>query len=349
VSLADLEAGLKSGPARAYVFTGEAGPLVERARAAVESAVLPQLGPTAFNHGRYRATDPGAASAFTAARTLPMMAALRLVELRDVQEAPPELWEALLEYLKDPSPTTVLVLVGAGFPKVERGGANWALKVRAALKAAGGVAMAFGADAIAPERFAAEVAQRLGKSLSASDAQRLVEAVGADLGRIEQEVQKLALYVGDGDRIDGEAITACTALLAEAVIWDLTAGLATRDADLALTALYRLQSAGDDARKLLGMILWQMRELLRASELVARGVSDREVVAQVRLRWDLMRKVRPVLERGFPDAGELLRRLATANRHMNSHRAGESRVLEGLVLEMLDGRIRRPPPVPRPR
>ena len=42
-------------------------------------------------------------------------------------------------------------------------------------------------------------------------------------------------------------------------------------------------------------------------------------------------------------------RIATANRHMNSHRAGADRILEGLVLEMLDGKLRRPPPVPRPR
>ncbi|MEZ4241349.1 MAG: hypothetical protein R3F59_35375 [Myxococcota bacterium] len=98
------------------------------------------------------------------------------------------------------------------------------------------------------------------------------------------------------------------------------------------------------------MVVWQMRELLRAAELVAAGANDKQVTSRVRIRWDLLRKVRPmVASGGFPQPAELLRRLATANRQMNSHKAGSARILEGLVLEMLDGKLRRPPPVPRPR
>jgi DNA polymerase-3 subunit delta len=348
MSLGELEEALKGELERAYVVVGDAAPLVERARLAIEAAVKPRIGPPAFNLGRYRAGDPDAVAAFVAARTLPMMAPVRMIELRDLQEGPAELFSAMVDYLKDPSPTSVLVAVGSGFPKVERGGNNWAVRVKAAIKGQGRL-ITLSAESILPARFVVDAARRLGKTLSPADAERLVDAVGSDLGRLEQEVAKLALYVGDAPAIDAEAIGAATAVVAEAVIWDLTAGLAARDPDLALDALYRLQTAGDDARKLLGMIVWQMRELLRASELVARGASDRDVTAQVKIRWDLLKKIRPHLERGFPDAAELLRRLATANRHMNSHRAGAERILEGLVLEMLEGRVRRPPPVPRPR
>lgn len=348
MSLTELEQALAAGIERSYVVVGDASPLVERARLAIEAAVAPRIGPPAFNLNRYRASDPDAIRAFVAARTLPMMAAVRLVELRDLQEGTPDLFAAMVDYLKAPSPETVLLAVGSGFPKVERGGNNWAVRVKAALKGTGRL-VTLSSDAMPPTRFVADVARRLGKTLSDADATRLVDAVGGDFGRLEQEVHKLASYVGDAPAIDADAIVAATAVVAEAVIWDLTAGLAARDADLALGALYRLQAGGDDARKLLGMIVWQMRELLRASELVAKGLNDRDVLAQVKMRWDLMKKVRPVLERGFPDAADLLRRLATANRHMNSHRAGAERILEGLVLEMLVGKIRRPPAVPRPR
>ena len=64
-------------------------------------------------------------------------------------------------------------------------------------------------------------------------------------------------------------VAAAGSMVAEAVIWDLTAGLAARDPELALDALHRLQDSGDDARKLLGMIAWQMREILRVAELAA--------------------------------------------------------------------------------
>ncbi|MEQ1505031.1 MAG: DNA polymerase III subunit delta, partial [Myxococcota bacterium] len=272
----------------------------------------------------------------------------RLVELRDLDQAPTEVFEALVAYCGSPSPGSVLVAVGVGFPKVEKGGSNWAARVKSAIKGKG-LIVTFGADAVPAGRFAIDVAARAGKTLTAGDAERLVAVVGGDLGRIEQEVGKLCTFVGDAPTIDAAAIDAAGSVVAEAVIWDLTAALAARDPAVALESLYRLQESGEDARKLLGMILWQMRELLRVAELVARGVSDRDITARVRIRFDLLRKVRPTMANGFPHAADLLRRLATANRQMNSHRAGADRILEGLVLEMLDGRLHRPPPVPRPR
>ncbi len=80
------------------------------------------------------------------------------------------------------------------------------------------------------------------------------------------------------------------------------------------------------------------------------GADDRAINGRLRTRWDLLKRLRPMIEQGrFPEPADLLRRIATTNRQMNSHRAGDERVLEGLVLELLEGRLRRPPPVPRPR
>lgn len=342
----ELETALRAGLQSAYVVVGEATPLVEQARAMVDAAVRPKLGPAAFNHGRFRAGESGSQS-LAAARTLPMMADLRLVEIRDLEEGTDEFFQALCDYLQAPSPSTVVCATGSGFPKVERGGNNWSVRVKHALKGRG-LFLTIAAQAVPPAQFAADAARRRGKVLGHAASERLVEAVGPDLARLEQEVEKLSQYVGDAPEIDVQAIVAATAVLSEAVVWDLTTGLATRDRDLALGALHRLQAGGDDARKLLGMILWQMRELLRAAELMERGASNDEILKTVKVRRDLLFRLRKD-DAGFPSSALLLRRLATANRHMNSHRAGADRVLEGLVLEILDGRIRRPPPVPRPR
>jgi DNA polymerase-3 subunit delta len=348
-SLAELERSLSEGqPRPIYVVVGEAAPLVERAVRLVEHAVRPRLGPPAFNHARFRAGDEGGTGAFDTARTLPMLGELRLVEVRGLEEGLPAVFEALVAYAAKPSADAVLVASGAGFPKVEKGGSNWAVRVKNAVKKTGVLVEIGGAD-LDPVAFAVGVARAAGKELTRDGAAALVENVGSDLGHLEQEIGKLASYVGSEPQITGEDVAAATALLAEAVIWDLTGALAARDADRAIEALHRLQSGGDDARRLLGMIAWQMRELLRAAELLQHGVRDNEIVSRVRLRWDLFRAVKPTLGEGFPDAADLLRRIATANRHMNSHRAGADRILEGLVFEMLEGKLRRPPPVPRPR
>lgn len=349
MTLAELERTLATEPLRrVYVVLGEALPLVERAVKAIVTAVSPRLGPPAFNHGRYRSGEGDPQAPFDAARTLPMLGELRLVEIRDLEEGPPVLFEALVAYVTAPSSGAVLLVRGRAFPKVEKGGSNWGLRVKKALGDTGLLVQLEGKD-LDPVTFAMEAAGERGKVLAGQDAALLVQTAGEDLGRLQQEIDKLATYVGEASRITADDITAATSMLAEAVIWDLTTGLACRDPALALPALERLQSAGDDERKLLGMIAWQMRELLRAAELLAEGIRDNDVVSRVRLRWDLFRAVKPTLEEGFPDAADLLRRLATANRHMNSHRAGADRILEGLVLEMLEGKLRRPPPVPRPR
>jgi len=331
-----------------YVVLGEAQPLVDRALSVLRDAVAPEIEPAAFNHNRFRGGDLTGVEPFATARTLPMVARRRLVEVRGAEEAPGAMWAGLVAYLASPAPEAVVVIAGTRFPKVEKGGSNWSARVKNALKKSDGTLVTLGGRDAQPEEFAIDAAAKRGKTLGRRQAQLLVQVVGADLGRLEQEVEKLTLFVGD-EEIGQDAIEAAGSMLAEAVIWDLTTALAVRDADGALVALHRLQAGGDDARKLLGMITWQVRELLRAAELLDRGVPFRDLGKHVKLRYDMLKRVRPVLTTGFPPAAELLRRIATANRQMNSHRAGADRILEGLVLELLEGRIRRPPPVPRPR
>ncbi len=349
VTLDQLQRELAAGRiARTYLVLGEALPLVDRAVQRIFEAVKPQLGPVAFNHGRFRATDAEAVRVFEAARTLPMMGAVRLVELRDLQEAPSAVWEGLLAWLERPASTGVVLAVGTGFPKVEKGGSNWASRVKAAL--GDGVLVTLGTSDVPPVQFVIEVAEARGKSIDFRDAERVVALVGGELGRLHQEVEKLADYVGAAGTIDATAIDAATSMLAEAEIWDLTGAIARRDVDRALGTLHRLFEGGEEAHRLFAMVGWQVRELVKAAELLRAGVPDKEITGRTRVRWEVLRELKPRVAKGeFPASAELLRRLAVANRHMNGHRAGSQRVLEGLVLELVTGRIRRPPPLPAPR
>lgn len=350
MSLKTLAKQVQSELGPVYIVLAEAAPLRDRGMKLVVDAALAQVQTPAFNHDRFRASDPGAENAFTAARTLPVMSPKRLVEVRDLSEGPTAFYEALVAYIADPSPDTVVVMSGTGFPKVEKGGSNWSARVKGAIKKGAPVQLeALGDREIAPAAFATQVAKSVGKTLGRNEAKILVETLGGELGQIEQEVRKLAIFVGEADTIRADDIASATANLAEAVSWDLTAGLASRNRGLTLEALHRLQEGGDDPRKLLGLVSWQMRDLLRASRMVQAGLSDDQITRQMRIRSDVLRRIRPTLRSGFPEAADLLRRLATANRYMNSHRANPGRILEGMVLEMLGGTLRRPPPVPRPR
>jgi DNA polymerase-3 subunit delta len=335
MSLSKLTASLDDALLPVYVVVGDAGPLVDQAVEQIVAAVMPELGPPAFNRTTVRAGEADAAEAFRTARTLPMMGSKRLVEVRELEAGGAAFFEAAVAYCQAPVAEAVVVLRGEKFPKVEKGGSNWGARIKNAVKKSGLYVGLSAKDVSAPQ-FAQQRARARGKELSTADARLLVEVVGEELSRIDNEVDKLSLYVGEAPAITADAIHEATALLAEAVIWDLTSALASRDPEAALEALHRLQEGGDDPRRLLSMIAWQCRDLLKISARVKAGVSDRQIRNDVRMRYDVMKRVLPRMrDHGFPHEGELMGRLAEANRQMNGHRAGAGKVLEELVLDLV--------------
>lgn len=309
---------------------GDAAPLVEaRAQEAV-TAGLAACGIAAFNHTRGRGGE-SLDAAISAAQMPPMMADRRLVEIRDLHLAQPAELEALLDYLANPVPSTMLVLVAGTFV-TGKGKPNWGVRFRNAVKKVGDY-HSFKAADVDLARFAVDEARSLGKRLARNDAALLVEWLGADLARVRSEVHKLVLYVGDRDEVVAADIETCCALLGEAEIWSLTGAIAAGDTDGALAATHRLLSGGDDPRRLLAMIAWQLRDIVMVAEWARQGLSDRDIRQRSRVRFDVLKAVRQAGPRA-PRAGETLSRLARANRQMNQHRAGANRILEQLVLEL---------------
>jgi DNA polymerase-3 subunit delta len=332
--LKQLLNSLESGPMPVYLLRGDAHPIRERALKVLVEQVSKNVAMPALNRAVYRGNEENGGQAVQAAQTLPMMADRRVVVLRDLESAPVAMLEKVLGYVSNPSDTTVFIMSTGGFPKVVKGGKNFGTRIVNAVKKTGKI-FAYRSEDVSPVEFAVMAAQKGGKHIGRREASLLIELVGGDLGLLDQEIAKVCLYVGDAPTIESKDIHDATALLAEPVIWDLTTGLASRDSDQTLRALHRLQEAGDDPRKLLGLVGWQMRELIKMSELVHLGKSEREIRKEVKMRWDLFQRVLPILRRRGFDAHQVLPRLAMANQQMNSHRAGASHVFERLVFDLL--------------
>lgn len=316
-------------PAALYVLVGSEGLLVRNAEEAVRKAVL--TGATAaFNDAVLTSGEESAASFVDIARQLPMMAGKRLVVLRQIQEANVALLEQLLTYAAAPVPSTVLVVVGEKMPAAA-GGVDRGLRIINAAKKSGFVLKLDG-DGVDPAGFALAQAKELGVRMDKDAAALLASLIGAELSVIAAEVEKCAGYAGKGGTIDRSVVETLCVNTAETEVWALTNALVARDRNRALEALQRLLDDGEAPHKLLASVVWQLRQLLVVQDCTARGISERE--ANLRIHPGVLRSIKETITKAPVRPSTLLEELASTNRAMNSSRAGDRRVFEGLVLRL---------------
>jgi DNA polymerase III subunit delta len=108
-----------------------------------------------------------------------------------------------------------------------------------------------------------------GKALNPQAREMILARAGDDLRALQQEIEKLVLFVGERGTIQAEDVEAIVADRGEGWIFDLTRALGDRNATAALVQLARLLAQGEPALKILGTIATEMRRLLSARQLLA--------------------------------------------------------------------------------
>jgi DNA polymerase-3 subunit delta len=177
---------LKRGdPETVYYLHGEEDVLKDEAvRALVDRAVPAEM--RDFNVDTRAAAELDVELLHALLNTPPMLAQRRAVVLRGVEQlrkkSKPR--EALVAYLRHPSPDTLLILVQSDSEDPETDLA--------------GPSTTVAADRLPPERavrWVAHAAGRMGLTVDPAAAELLVETVGADLSALRQELEKLAVLV----------------------------------------------------------------------------------------------------------------------------------------------------------
>jgi DNA polymerase-3 subunit delta len=121
------------------------------------------------------------------------------------------------------------------------------------------------------------IIQRLriaGKTLDSRARELILVRASDDLRRLSQELEKLALYVGERTSIRAEDVTAIFTDEGEDWIFDLTKAIGDREAVAALAHLGRLIAQGEHPLKLLGMIAGEVRRLFSARQLLENELRD---------------------------------------------------------------------------
>jgi DNA polymerase-3 subunit delta len=111
--------------------------------------------------------------------------------------------------------------------------------------------------------------QRHGKQMPEDAARLLVELVGPEMGLLDQEIQKLAIYVGDRDRITAENVDRLVGNSRTENTWKILELVGQNRPGDALRLLQRSLEKGEEPMRLVGTLGSQLRKLAQAARRTA--------------------------------------------------------------------------------
>lgn len=274
-----LDRDLKAGTlAPLYVLTGDDLQARREAADRLRALVDPEL--AALNLHLIHEGKVSARELVDLARTLPMMGGRRVILLTDPRVLGGDEGERELigQYLRDPSPDTVIVL---DTKKMDR------------RREPDRTLCKLGRDLLFERpreyemgRWIAARAQARGLALSHEGAEALAVLVGTDTARAMGELEKLALYVGEEGkvRLGLEEVDAVVGPGRATGIFELDDALLSRDPDRSVSVVRRHLLREGRARDALPLVLSQMartvRNLLRAREAYEEGAREKGALAR---------------------------------------------------------------------
>ncbi len=317
-----------------YILGSEHPLLIERSLTAIRDAAVPPEA-RGFNYDVVDAKGASAQQVLAAAQTLPMMAARRLVLVRDLADMPAEQLNRLIDYLAEPNPTTVLVGVTRKIDK--------RIKFYAAAKKRSYL------HELAPPRsllpWLRDEARARAASVSKGVCERLIEVVGKDMARLALALDQLALYAGER-AITVEDVDDLIADTRERTVFELTDAIGAGDLPAALGSVASLCEQRQSAIGVVVMMARFMRQLgkckLASAQRLAPGPAAKLVGAPPFAVKKMMGQARRYSSADLAKASRLL---ATADQQLKGHddtikvlgrELGERVVLDRLVRAMIE-------------
>jgi DNA polymerase III subunit delta len=245
------------------------------------------------------------------------------VVLRDL-----DAWNAaqkavIVDYLKDPSPGSDLILIGKKLGARE--------KLLSAVQNAGEVHTFDQPKGKALIRWLVGHAKKMDLDLPEDVAEDLVNRCSGDKMRLLQETEKLALYVDNRTATHDDVAALCPAVV-QSNIFAFVDSLAAGQRDKALALLEDLISTGEPPLRLTFMIRRQFQLVARARALLDRGTPRKELPSRLKVPPFVARKLE---EQGNKLDEKDLERALTRIQDLEGGLKGGSDLSDELQVEMI--------------
>jgi DNA polymerase III subunit delta len=198
-------------------------------------------------------------------QTLPFLSPRRLVAVDNADPFVTRHRAALEKYVTAPAEHGILVLAVKTWPSNTR--------LAKLMPSAGTITCKAPAAYKLPEWCSRCAEARHGKQLPAPAARLLVELVGEEMGQLDQELAKLAAYVGPSPKIDVADVDKLVGHSRAANVFEILNTLAAGEAPKALAILEQLFDQGEEPIGVLAALGAQLRRLVKVGRLTRQGLS----------------------------------------------------------------------------
>ncbi|PKM87918.1 MAG: DNA polymerase III subunit delta [Firmicutes bacterium HGW-Firmicutes-12] len=267
-----------------YLICGDEDYIQEQIIALLkEKLINSDIGAFNFDEIDGEKTTPG--EIISSANTLPVFAEKRLVIVKNsplFQSSKKEGEEQsnkgqadnLLKYLEDPLASTCLVFW-------VKGNVDKRKKLVKAIEKAGNLIQIDRLKGTDINSWLIEETRVLGKKLDAKALEYIVLHGGVELRALKNELNKLALYAGNGSTITLTMVEGLLTKTSEANIFTLVDSIGLKKGEAALLQIRNLLSSGEPGIKVLFMIARQFRLILQAKDLERSGFTEKQMAGEL--------------------------------------------------------------------
>jgi DNA polymerase III subunit delta len=335
-----------------YVFAGDEVFLYERCR----KAVLAALVPAEMRDFCLSDLDLAEISIFESldrARTPSLMAPFQVLFLRNMKTlytrgAKKEEFAAIEEYFRSPNPQALVLFVADHLRipsdprRMDMEDKNRYERLRETLGEWCGMVELARVDEADALRWLAAEAKRHEVQLDSDAARELVDALGADMMLVANELEKLILYTGAKRRITLGDVETMVLAAKQRSLYELTDAISAKDKARSLALLHGLLNASDGGEdSAIGHLYMLARTFRQMLVILEKNVRDSRAIWQALWQGfrmppfaadDLIRQARRYKSRR--DLTRALRLIARADLELRSQPPDKRLVLERLVIEL---------------
>jgi DNA polymerase III subunit delta len=260
-----------------YLIAGTDGAKIDATRARLRARAEREGGAAAlevFEPGEGRGM-PDHEALLAAIPAMSLMDSRRYLLADGVERWRDRQLDAVASALAELPPDLTLVLIARAKP---------AARLARAVKAADGEVHEFEAPtAREMPRVLVGEAERLGFRLEPAAARLLVDRMGANPVRLHGELERLALWAGEGGQVSGADLEEMVADTSEAAVWSLSDALLEGDSAAALRIGERLIAQGENVTGLIYGIASRLRGACAAAAQLEEGVPPKQVESSLKM------------------------------------------------------------------